>query len=201
MLAFVSEFCHLYSGFHFIKSVNLRPGHDSSITVVYPGGPASFTVKGATLPYVTLVWTAEDCIIAAGHDCQPILFQGSQNGWSLVGSLDDTTAPKSSGFPVPRGSAGVGRLNNEAFNRFKNADSRGTQSQSVASSVPGSPMMSSPGGYGASGESELLTVHQNTITSVRAYEGGPGAVTKVSTTGIDGKLVIWNVASAGGRLR
>ena len=48
------------------------------------------------------------------------------------------------------------------------------------------------------GESELFTVHQNTITSVRPYEGQGGAITKVSTTGVDGKLVIWNVGSVTG---
>ncbi|KIJ37565.1 hypothetical protein M422DRAFT_33665 [Sphaerobolus stellatus SS14] len=41
-------------------------------------------------------------------------------------------------------------------------------------------------------------VHQNTITSVRPYEYGPnGNVTKVSTTGVDGKLVVWSVNPVG----
>jgi len=57
---------------------------------------------------------------------------------------------------------------------------------------------------GASGSSgvtggELMTVHQNTITSVRPYEWAQnGNVTKVSTTGVDGKLVIWSVSAAAG---
>ena len=41
---------------------------------------------------------------------------------------------------------------------------------------------------------ELTTVHQNTITSVRPYEGPRGNVTKVSTSGVDGNLVIWAVS-------
>jgi actin related protein 2/3 complex, subunit 1A/1B len=36
-------------------------------------------------------------------------------------------------------------------------------------------------------------VHQNTITSVRPYETKGGHVTRVSTSGVDGKLVIWSV--------
>lgn len=158
-------------------------GHDSSITIVYPGAPAVITIKGTTLPYVSLSWTSEDSLVAAGHDCQPVLFQGTEAGWKAIGSLDDTTAPKSSG--VGRASP-VGRLNSTAFNAFRNADMRGQ------SSAPGLP------GAGASTDTELLTVHQNTITSVRAYEGVPGAVSKVSTSGVDGKLVIWNVAAASG---
>jgi len=158
-------------------------GHDSTISIVYPGsGPAVRTVRMTTLPLVTLVWTSEDAIVAAGHDCQPYVFSGNESGWKLIGSLDDTSAPKSALTPSRFSPVGPGRLNSAAFNTFKNADSRG---------------LSSPGGGGGSsqGESELFTVHQNTITSVRPYEGQSGAVTKVSTTGVDGKLVVWNVGS------
>ena len=135
-----------------------------------------------TLPLVTLVWTSEDSIVAAGHDCQPYVFSGNENGWRLIGSLDDTSAPKSALTPSRFSPVGPGRLNSAAFNTFKNADSRG---------------LSSPGGGGGSsqGESELFTVHQNTITSVRPYDGQSGTITKVSTTGVDGKLVIWNVGA------
>lgn len=157
---------------------------------------------------MTLTWTAEDALVAAGHDCQPVLFSGTSAGWKPIGSLDDAVGPRSSSLPSsttssPRtagpGGSGppVGRLNNAAFNRFKGADSRGE------GSIPGTP--SSPGGGmfgGASGSvtgGELMTVHQNTITSVRPYEWGPnGNVTKVSTSGVDGKLVIWSVSAAAG---
>ncbi|KAI0672880.1 actin-like protein ARPC3 [Trametes maxima] len=159
--------------------------HDSAVTVVYPGGPASFTIKLSILPLVTLTWTTEDSIIAAGHDCQPLVFGGDARGWELVGSLDDPQSNKSSGGA--RGGLGgaspVGRLNSAAFNTFRNAAERGI------SNVPGSPTAAS------SGESELFTVHQNTITSVRAYDGVVGNITRVSTTGVDGKLVVWDVSA------
>jgi actin related protein 2/3 complex subunit 1A/1B len=144
--------------------------------------PAVRTVRTTTLPLVTLVWTSEDAIVAAGHDCQPYVFSGNENGWKLIGSLDDTSAPKSALSPSRFSPVGPGRLNSAAFNTFKNADSRGLSSPGVE--------------VGAlKGESELFTVHQNTITSVRPYEGQSGAVTKVSTTGVDGKLVVWNVGA------
>lgn len=38
-------------------------------------------------------------------------------------------------------------------------------------------------------------MHQNTITSVRVYDGSPDNVTRVSTSGVDGKLVIWDVSA------
>ncbi|KAI0078125.1 WD40 repeat-like protein [Panus rudis PR-1116 ss-1] len=159
--------------------------HDSTISIVYPNGPAIYTIKMTTLPLVTLTWTREDAIVAAGHDCQPYVFQGSPSGWDLVGSLDDPASNKSSGGGARSGFGGapspVGRLNSAAFNTFRNADTRGVGSPTAG-----------PGGAG-SGESELLTVHQNTITSVRPYDGIPGSIGRVSTTGVDGKLVIWDV--------
>ncbi|KAH8099507.1 actin-like protein ARPC3 [Cristinia sonorae] len=157
--------------------------HDSTINIVYPGGPAIYTIKSNTLPLVTLTWTTEETIVAAGHDCQPYVFSGNESGWQLAGTLDDTNAAKSSGGNRAGygGASPVGRLNSAAFNTFRNADSRG--------------MGSSPGQSAGSGESELFTVHQNTITSVRPYDGAPGAVSRVSTSGVDGKLVVWDVNS------
>ena len=161
-------------------------GHDSTITVVYPGsGPAIHIVRMSTLPLVTLVWASEDSIVAAGHDCQPYVFSGNEGGWRLIGSLDDTSTPKSTLTPSRSSPGGPGRLNSTAFNTFKNADSRGISRVSGGGG----------GGGSSQGELELLTVHQNTITNVRTYEGQSGAVTKVSTTGVDGKLVIWSVGA------
>jgi actin related protein 2/3 complex subunit 1A/1B len=162
-------------------------GHDSTINIVYPGGPTIYSIRSNSLPYISLTWAAEDAIVAAGHDCQPVLFSGGPSGWQALGSLDDTTAPKSSvggrgGVP---GSSPVGRLNSAAFNTFRNADSRGLGSS------PG-------GGTQLATDTELFTVHQNTITNVRPYEGAPGGVTRVSTSGVDGKLVIWNVNAVSG---
>ena len=193
--------------------LNDSKGHDSTVTVVYPGAPAVLTIKSNTLPYVTLTWTSEDSLVAAGHDCQPVLFTGSAHGWTALGSLDDITGGASARSSVlsaqltgagAASRSGVGRLNNAAFNRFREADSRGTASASSAPSTPFSPggpnlaggMM---GGAAGGGASELLTVHQNTITSVRPYEvGHNGTVTKVSSSGVDGRLVLWPVSAAAG---
>jgi actin related protein 2/3 complex subunit 1A/1B len=151
------------------QSHEFRAGHDSSISIVYPGGPTIYNIRISSLPFVTLTWTAEDTIVAAGHDCQPVVFAGSEGGWQGVGSLDDSTSGKSAN---PR--AGVGRLNSVAFSTFRDADSRGHM------------------GASASTDTKLLTVHQNTITSVRPYEFKGGRVSKVSTSGVDGNLVIWD---------
>ncbi|KAG1754318.1 WD40-repeat-containing domain protein [Suillus lakei] len=143
--------------------------HDSSISIVYPGGPMVYNIRISSLPYLTLTWTSEDALVAAGHDCQPVVFSGSEQGWALIGTLDDTTASSASKAPGAK-TGTVGRLNRTR----------------IRADIPG-------GGDSAS-DTELLTVHQNTITSVRPYDyGGEGIISRVSTTGVDGKLVIWDV--------
>jgi hypothetical protein len=173
----------------------ISTGHDSTVTIVYPGGPAIYTVRLTTLPIVTLSWTSEESLVGAGHDCQPLVFSGSADaGWQLVGTLDDPQTNKASGGASRSGFGGapspVGRLQSSAFNTFRNADSRGI------GSVPGSPV-SGGGGAGGGGESEIYTVHVNTITDVRPYEsvGGAAQVVKVSTSGLDGKVVVWDVSN------
>ena len=41
------------------------------------------------LPFTSLIWTREDQIVAAGHDCHPIVFEGSLDGWNQTLSVDD----------------------------------------------------------------------------------------------------------------
>ncbi|KAJ8331435.1 hypothetical protein BDV3_000770 [Batrachochytrium dendrobatidis] len=64
---------------------------------------------------------------------------------------------------------------NSAFNKFRQMDSRAQ----------------------ATTDTELMTTHQNTITSVRPYSGTEQNVSKFTSTGVDGKLVIWDLLSAG----
>ena len=157
-------------------------GHDSSINIVYPGGPVVHNIRMQSLPLVTLTWTSEDVIVAAGHDCRPIVFSGSEAGWQEAGTLDDSTAPKSA--ETRPGAGGVGRLKTGAFATFRDADSRGQSSISGG----GSPLTNT----------KLLTIHQNTITNMRPYEVRGNEVTKVSTSGVDGMLVIWDVNAVTG---
>ena len=127
-----------------------------------------------SLPLVSLVWTSEDTIVAAGHDCRPLVFSGSEAGWHEAGTLDDVTSPKSAEARSGFGSSpSVGRLKTGAFATFRDADSRGHSSTTT--------------------DNKFLTIHQNTITNVRAYEDKGNGITKVSTSGVDGILVIWDV--------
>ncbi|KAG9593282.1 actin-related protein 2/3 complex, subunit 1, partial [Aureobasidium melanogenum] len=42
-------------------------------------------------------------------------------------------------------------------------------------------------------DTQLKTVHQNSISTVRAYAGSPDAVRQISTSGVDGRVVVWNL--------
>ncbi|KAJ1332463.1 hypothetical protein BSLG_008765 [Batrachochytrium salamandrivorans] len=64
---------------------------------------------------------------------------------------------------------------NSAFNKFRQMDSR---AQAIT-------------------EAELMTTHQNTITSVRPYAGSGNGISKFTSSGVDGRLVVWDLLSAG----
>ncbi|MBW0572651.1 hypothetical protein O181_112366 [Austropuccinia psidii MF-1] len=159
--------------------------HDSAVTIVYPSGPetpphAIYVIKLPSLPLVSLTFCSEQMFIAAGHDCQPLVFQGNLNsGWQLVKTLDEGKA-NSSNQNQRAPSSGIGRLNNEAFNLFRSADSRG-----VMSAMDTAPSTGNRAG--------VDTVHSNTITNVRNFAGTNGAITHISTSGVDGKVVVWDV--------
>lgn len=93
--------------------------HDSSITVVYPTGPdqpprAILNISTQQLPFMSLLWSNENEIIAAGHDCEPYRFQGNENGWQLAGTVE------------AKGGAGRGGAREEsALNMFKQMDLKG----------------------------------------------------------------------------
>lgn len=138
--------------------------HDSSITVVYPSGPdqppkAIISISTQLLPFMSLIWSGEAEIIAAGYDCEAFRFKGGINGWDLSGTLEAKSQP---GLTDNR--------EDSALNMFRQMDLKGKVKD----------------------DTQLKTVHQNTITMLRSYESSGGAVSKFSSTGVDGRLVIWN---------
>ncbi|KAK9712220.1 ARP2/3 actin-organizing complex subunit Sop2 [Basidiobolus ranarum] len=92
-------------------------GHDASLSIAYPGHDYLVNIRTNNLPYLTMVWAAEDKIIAAGHDCCPVLFQGDADGWKFVKSLDEGHERKDLSV-------------SSAFNKFRQMDIRGSSSGS-----------------------------------------------------------------------
>lgn len=143
--------------------------HDSSITVVYPCAPeqppqAVIAVSTQLLPFADLLWISESEIVCAGYDCGVYRFSGSSSGWQLSGSLEKAG---------PGAGAGAAR-EESALNMFRSMDLKGRS--------------------GGVDDTKLRTVHQNTIQKVRAYQGGGTAqVSKISTGGVDGRVVVWDL--------
>lgn len=139
--------------------------HDSTLTVVYPSGPdepprAVLSVSTQVLPFMSLVWSSESEIIAAGYNCEAYRLQGSEQGWQLAGSLES------------KGRPGVQDQREEsALNMFRQMDLKGS----------------------AKDDTKLKTVHQNTINTMRSFEESGGQVRKISTSGVDGRVVIWTL--------
>uniref|UniRef100_A0A3B3TWR8 Actin-related protein 2/3 complex subunit n=1 Tax=Poecilia latipinna TaxID=48699 RepID=A0A3B3TWR8_9TELE len=83
--------------------------HDSTVTVV----DSSKTQKTEFLPLLSVIFVSENCLVAAGHDCCPMLFRCDDSGALVfVSKLD---LPKQS---IQR--------NMSAMERFRNMDKRAT---------------------------------------------------------------------------
>jgi len=42
-------------------------------------------------------------------------------------------------------------------------------------------------------DTQLKTIHQNTISTIRSHGGQNERVTSISTSGVDGRVVIWSL--------
>lgn len=143
--------------------------HDSSITVVYPSGaemPPKAVIHVATqlLPFTSLLWTSETELVGAGYDCGVYRFSGDvDGGWRLVGALEGKDGGKG------------GEIREEsALNMFRSMDLKGRAG-------------------GGADDTKLRTVHQNGINMVRSFEERGGRVGKISTGGVDGRVVVWTL--------
>jgi actin related protein 2/3 complex, subunit 1A/1B len=147
--------------------------HDSSVTVVYPSAPeqapkAIISVTTQLLPFTSLLWSSESEILAAGYDCGVYRLSGDENGWQLSGSLEKSE--KGDG-----GRPGGPEREESALNMFRSMDLRGQR------------------GGTTQDDTKLKTVHQNSVNTIRVYEESGGRVGRVSTGGVDGRVVVWTL--------
>ena len=144
--------------------------HDSTVTVVYPSAPeqpphAVVSVATQLLPFTSLLWTSETALVAAGYDCGVYRFSGDSAGWTLTEALEkDSLSGKAGG--------GEGQ-EQSALNLFRSMDLKGRS--------------------GGVDDTKLKTVHQNSINTVRAYQEDASGVSRISTGGVDGRVVVWTL--------
>ncbi|MCJ1261387.1 hypothetical protein MMC22_001251 [Lobaria immixta] len=138
--------------------------HDSSITVVYPSGPDQ--------PPMAVVSISTQLLPFLG-----LVWNGESE---IIAAGYDCEAYRfrggEQGWQIvgsmeSKGRPGLGDAREEsALNMFRQMDLKGK----------------------AKDDTQLKTVHQNTITTLRTYDETGGSLKKFSTSGVDGRIVIWS---------
>lgn len=152
--------------------------HDSSISVVDSTQSMTVvTLKTRYLPFLSCVWVSYGSLVAAGHDCCPMLFNyqcpkssNSTNGiegcnpvLKFIGRLDRSQKKEQDG--------------QSAMRKFRDLDAKADNHHHQT------------GGVISGGDSCLGTIHQNTIGQIRLCSKSKS----VATVGLDGKLVVWSL--------
>ena len=144
--------------------------HDSSITVVYPSGPdqppkAIVSLSTQLLPFLSLIWNGESEIIAAGYVGSRIQLKFSffSDNWQDCETYrlrGNEQGWQIVGSLESKGRPSLGSLQEDsALNMFRQMDLKGKTKD----------------------DTQLKTIHQNTITTLRTYEESGGSVRKFSS--------------------
>lgn len=135
--------------------------HDAVTSFVDINSGNISRISSKNLPFRSILFLNETQLVAAGHDCNPILF-ANQGGWKQVKEFDE--GKKQQG-PA---------LSNAAKTRGIWADKvdKGTDSSILT-------------------ETTLKTKHQNAISCIQITAGTRDKVAEFSTTAVDGQLIFW----------
>ncbi|KAI9845698.1 MAG: hypothetical protein M1838_001561 [Thelocarpon superellum] len=139
--------------------------HDSSITVVYPSGPDRPPKAVVSITTQLLPFMS----LVWNGESEIIAAGYDCEAYRLQGSSQGWAIV---GSLESKGRPGLGGHAREesALNMFRQLDLKGQTKE----------------------DTQLRTVHQNTISTLRAYEGGDAApLRKFSTSGVDGRVVVW----------
>lgn len=146
-------------------------GHDSSISFVrFAEGqpPVCYSLKQRSLPYTVVTFLSNDVLVAAGHGFAPEIYQmdNASNKWQLLGCADakeTKTAGKSKAGAFESSRA-----------MWRNIEHQGKEK--------------------SKGGDEIKTLHHNVITGINVYGDTHrlSSFDAFSTTGTDGRLVLWD---------
>jgi actin related protein 2/3 complex subunit 1A/1B len=145
-------------------------GHDSSISVAQGNGngqPISLhSLRTKYLPFLTVVWIRPDSIVAAGHGLTPMMFKVDMNGNGI--KLECLGEVQPSGQKKEAG--GV-----SAMKKFQSLDRHARVVNDE--------------------DSELNSLHQNAITALQIHSGSKENALRISTSSIDGQIILWDLAT------
>lgn len=138
--------------------------HDSSITVVYPSGPDQPPTAMINISTLLLPFTS----LIWNGEAEIIAAGYDCEAFRLRGSEQGWEMTGTVETKARSGLAGA--REESALQMFKQMDLKGKVKD----------------------DTQLHTTHQNTISTIRVYEGTAAGVRKFSTSGVDGRVVIWN---------
>uniref|UniRef100_A0A453Q2I8 Actin-related protein 2/3 complex subunit 1A n=1 Tax=Aegilops tauschii subsp. strangulata TaxID=200361 RepID=A0A453Q2I8_AEGTS len=145
-------------------------GHSSMIYFVddVEGSPAAQNLALRDLPLRDILFVSEKMAIGVGFDCNPLIFAADETGlWSFVRYLDERKVTPST--------SKASQLS-EALGKLYGQSRQGSSSDTVEPSKP-------RGG-----------AHENCITCiVPLRKGSESIVKRFSTSGLDGKIVVWDL--------
>ncbi|KAJ0261903.1 Actin-related protein 2/3 complex subunit 1B [Hirschfeldia incana] len=148
-------------------------GHSSMIYFVDDVGPSPLaqSVAFRDLPLRDVLFISEKMVIGVGYDSNPMVFAADDTGiWSFIRYIGEKKA-------VTSGSSYSSQFS-EAFTKFYGQSKPTTANEASESSK-------SRGG-----------VHDNCITSILPLsKAGSPKVMRFSTSGLDGKIAIWDLES------
>lgn len=136
--------------------------HDSSITVVYPAGPEQPPNAMINISTQLLPFTS----LIWNGETEIIAAGYDCEAFRFKGNESGWAI--SGAVETQRGPGAV--REESALQMFKQMDLKGK---------------------GGKNDTQLNTTHQNTISTVRVYEGSAAGVRKFSTSGVDGRVVVW----------
>ncbi|XP_031247923.1 actin-related protein 2/3 complex subunit 1A-like [Pistacia vera] len=147
-------------------------GHNSMIYFVDDVGPSPLAQNVAfrDLPLRDVLFVSERMVIGVGFDCNPMVFAADETGiWSFIKFLGERKTSSSG----PK----YGSQFSEAFGKLYGQSKYGVSNDAVE------PSRTRGGG-----------VHENCINCiVPLREGGVSSTTRFSTSGLDGKIVVWDL--------
>ncbi|KAJ3672157.1 hypothetical protein LUZ60_006878 [Juncus effusus] len=145
-------------------------GHNSMIHFIddVASSPSAQNIALRDLPLRDILFINEQTVVGVGFDCNPLVFTSDQTGlWSFAKYMDQRK-------PAPSSSK-ASQLS-EALGKLYGQSKQATNSDTVEPSK-------SRGG-----------AHENCITCiVRLQKAGNSTVHRFSTSGLDGKIVVWEL--------
>jgi actin related protein 2/3 complex subunit 1A/1B len=144
-------------------------GHGSTLTfgTLNGGGtPSAQTIYQKTLPFTIVSFMDDNTLVAVGFDNNPTVYEKSGSNWVEKRQLDNCGGEKKAAPAAGAGGAATAR------SAFQDRDTRGKTGDAA----------------GIKEEPPIKTIHQNLILDFKVR-----GAKKFSTSGVDGRVVQWNL--------